>query len=82
MNGHPWPTTDGRVCPRWVMRLWRDLAEETVTGLPEETVAGLPGILGHRPKTSTDNVDTRRAPVIHTPADAFAPPAGSISVGG
>lgn len=39
-----------------VKRLWRELAEETVTGLPAETVAALPGIL----RTLTSNVDTKR----------------------
>lgn len=39
-----------------VKRLWCDLAEETVTGLPPETVATLPSLL----RTLTSNVDTKR----------------------
>jgi DNA-binding MarR family transcriptional regulator len=49
-------TDSGRALADQVKRLWRVLAEETVTGLPAETVAALPGILG----ALTDNVDTRR----------------------
>ncbi|MEJ3655130.1 MarR family winged helix-turn-helix transcriptional regulator [Actinomycetes bacterium KLBMP 9759] len=39
-----------------IKRMWCELAEETVDGLPAETVAKLPGIL----RTLTENVDTRR----------------------
>lgn len=49
-------TDRGRALAEQVKRLWCDLAEETVTGLPAETVAELPGILN----ALTGNVDTRR----------------------
>jgi deazaflavin-dependent oxidoreductase (nitroreductase family) len=49
-------TDSGTALADRVRRLWRDLAEETVTGLPAETVAALPGIL----RALTSNVDTKR----------------------
>ncbi|GGT00589.1 nitroreductase/quinone reductase family protein [Nonomuraea spiralis] len=56
-------TDSGRALAEQVKRLWCDLAEETVAGLPAETVAGLPGVL----HTLTDNVD-RRPGRRHAPA--------------
>lgn len=58
-------TDRGRALADQVKRLWCDLAEETVAGLPTETVAELPGIL----TTLHGNVAARRAR--HRPA---APP--------
>nr|WP_273377617.1 MarR family transcriptional regulator [Actinopolymorpha pittospori] len=49
-------TDSGKALTKELRRLWRALAEETVTGIPAETLAELPGIL----KTMTGNVDTRR----------------------
>jgi len=49
-------TDSGTALVDRVKRLWCDLAEETVVGLPAETVAALPGVL----RTLTSNVDTRR----------------------
>ncbi|MGW4535897.1 MarR family winged helix-turn-helix transcriptional regulator [Nocardia sp. NPDC004340] len=49
-------TESGRELAQEVKRVWRDLAEETVAGLPERTVAELPGLLA----TLTGNVDSRR----------------------
>ncbi|WP_433593681.1 MarR family winged helix-turn-helix transcriptional regulator [Nocardia sp. CA-145437] len=49
-------TESGRELTEKVKRLWRDLAEETVTGLPERTVAELPALLA----TLTGNVDSRQ----------------------
>ncbi|MGW2157716.1 nitroreductase/quinone reductase family protein [Nonomuraea sp. NPDC001699] len=48
-------TDSGRALAEQVKRLWVDLAEETVAGLPAETVAGLPALIN----TLTDNVDKR-----------------------
>ncbi|MFI7417839.1 nitroreductase/quinone reductase family protein [Nonomuraea sp. NPDC049684] len=48
-------TDSGRALADQVKRLWCDLAEETVAGLPAETVAGLPALIN----TLTDNVDRR-----------------------
>ncbi|MER6577806.1 nitroreductase/quinone reductase family protein [Nonomuraea sp. NPDC001023] len=48
-------TDSGRALAEQVKRLWCDLAEETVAGLPAETVAGLPALIN----TLTDNVDKR-----------------------
>ena len=48
-------TDSGRALTDRIKRLWCDLAEETVTGLPPETVAELPAIL----RTLAGNVDTR-----------------------
>ncbi|MEU0564827.1 nitroreductase/quinone reductase family protein [Nonomuraea sp. NPDC005983] len=48
-------TDSGRELAEQVKRLWRDLAEETVAGLPAETVAGLPAVIN----ALTDNVDNR-----------------------
>ncbi|MFI9594961.1 nitroreductase/quinone reductase family protein [Nonomuraea sp. NPDC052265] len=48
-------TDSGRALAEQVKRLWVDLAEETVAGLPAETVAGLPALIA----TLTDNVDKR-----------------------
>ncbi|TDD80185.1 MarR family transcriptional regulator, partial [Actinomadura darangshiensis] len=48
-------TDSGRALVDQVKQLWRNLAEETVTGLPPETVAGLPAVL----KKLTDNVDPK-----------------------
>ncbi|MEV0629843.1 MarR family winged helix-turn-helix transcriptional regulator [Nonomuraea wenchangensis] len=50
-------TDSGKALADQVKRLWCDLAEETVAGLPAETVAELPGIL----RTLTGNVDSRRS---------------------
>lgn len=50
-------TDSGKALADRVKRLWCDLAEETVMGLPARTVADLPGIL----ETMTGNVDTRRS---------------------
>lgn len=50
-------TGSGRALVEKIKRIWRALAEETVTGLPARTVAELPGLLN----TLTGNVDTRRA---------------------
>jgi DNA-binding MarR family transcriptional regulator len=50
-------TDSGKALADDVKRLWRDLGEETVAGLPAKTVAELPGLL----QTLTDNVDTRRS---------------------
>jgi DNA-binding MarR family transcriptional regulator len=49
-------TDSGEVLVDQVKRLWCELAEETVAGLPARTVAELPGVL----TTLTVNVDTRR----------------------
>jgi DNA-binding MarR family transcriptional regulator len=49
-------TKSGKALADQVKRLWRALAEETVTGLPDQTVAELPRLLN----TLTGNVDTRR----------------------
>jgi DNA-binding MarR family transcriptional regulator len=49
-------TDSGRALSDQVKRLWCELAEETVAGLPGETVAALPALLA----TLTGNVDTRR----------------------
>ncbi|WP_067710482.1 MarR family winged helix-turn-helix transcriptional regulator [Nocardia yamanashiensis] len=49
-------TDSGRDLVDQVKRIWRELAQETVTGLPPATVAGLPGLLA----TLTANVDNRR----------------------
>jgi DNA-binding MarR family transcriptional regulator len=49
-------TESGQALAEKVKRLWRDLAEETVTGLPAEAVAAMPGLLN----TISGNVDTRR----------------------
>jgi DNA-binding MarR family transcriptional regulator len=49
-------TDSGRDLAEQVKRLWRQLAEETVTGLPAKTAAELPAVL----QTLTANVDTRR----------------------
>ena len=49
-------TETGHTLVDQLRRLWCDLAEETVTGLPPETVAELPGILG----ALAGNVDTKR----------------------
>ncbi|GAA1041797.1 hypothetical protein GCM10009557_66350 [Virgisporangium ochraceum] len=51
-------TDSGRDLADRVRRVWRDLAEETVAGLPDETVAGLPDVLN----ALTANVDTRSRP--------------------
>jgi DNA-binding MarR family transcriptional regulator len=48
-------TDSGRAMVGRIERLWRELAEETVTGLPADTVAELPGIL----TTLAGNVDTK-----------------------
>ncbi|MGW3344322.1 MarR family winged helix-turn-helix transcriptional regulator [Nonomuraea rubra] len=48
-------TDSGRELTGRIKRLWCDLAEETVTGLPAETVADLPGIL----RTLSGNVDAK-----------------------
>ena len=48
-------TESGAALVKQVKRLWRDLAEETITGLPAEAVATLPDLL----RTMTANVDTR-----------------------
>ncbi|WP_067816523.1 MarR family winged helix-turn-helix transcriptional regulator [Nocardia inohanensis] len=52
-------TDSGRELVDQVKRVWRELAQETVTGLPAATVAELPGLL----TTLTANVDTRRSRV-------------------
>ncbi|MFF0613567.1 MarR family winged helix-turn-helix transcriptional regulator [Nocardia tengchongensis] len=49
-------TDSGRALAEQVKQLWRELAEETVAGLPQRTVAELPGLL----TTLTGNVDNRR----------------------
>ena len=49
-------TDSGRRLTGQVEQLWRELAEETVAGLPDETVAELPGILTRM----AGNMDTRR----------------------
>ncbi|WP_458690589.1 MarR family winged helix-turn-helix transcriptional regulator [Nocardia tengchongensis] len=49
-------TDSGRALAEQVKRLWRELAEETVAGLPQRTVTELPGLL----TTLTGNVDSRR----------------------
>ncbi|MFE2961895.1 MarR family winged helix-turn-helix transcriptional regulator [Nocardia tengchongensis] len=49
-------TDNGRALAEQVKQLWRELAEETVAGLPQRTVAELPGLL----TTLTGNVDNRR----------------------
>jgi DNA-binding MarR family transcriptional regulator len=49
-------TDSGKALTERLRRLWCDLAEETVTGMPKKTVAELPGLL----RALTDNVDTRR----------------------
>ncbi|MFD6356847.1 MarR family winged helix-turn-helix transcriptional regulator [Nocardia tengchongensis] len=49
-------TDSGRALAEEVKQLWRELAEETVAGLPQRTVAELPGLL----TTLTGNVDNRR----------------------
>ncbi|UGT38980.1 MarR family transcriptional regulator [Nocardia yamanashiensis] len=49
-------TDSGRDLVDRVKRIWRELAQETVTGLSPATVAGLPGLLA----TLTANVDNRR----------------------
>ncbi|QVI20700.1 MarR family transcriptional regulator [Nocardia tengchongensis] len=49
-------TDSGRALAKEVKQLWRELAEETVAGLPQRTVAELPGLL----TTLTGNVDNRR----------------------
>jgi DNA-binding MarR family transcriptional regulator len=61
-------TGSGRALADQVKRLWRALAEETVTGLPDQTVAELPGIL----TTLTGNVDARRPRNPHGTADRTA----------
>ncbi|WIX98472.1 MarR family winged helix-turn-helix transcriptional regulator [Amycolatopsis mongoliensis] len=48
-------TDQGRALAGQVKRLWCELAEETVAGLPDRTVAALPETL----RTMTGNVDTR-----------------------
>ena len=48
-------TDSGRALVDQITRLWRQLAEETVAGLPARTVAQLAGIL----TAMTANVDTR-----------------------
>ncbi|MEV4365846.1 nitroreductase/quinone reductase family protein [Nonomuraea sp. NPDC049637] len=58
-------TDSGRALAEQVKRLWCDLAEETVAGLPAETVAGLPALIN----TLTDNVD-KRPGRRHGPAEA------------
>lgn len=50
-------TDRGRALCEQLKRLWCDLAEETVAGLPERTVAELPGVL----RTMVTNVDAGRA---------------------
>lgn len=49
-------TDSGRDLVDRVKQIWRELAQETVTGLSPATVAGLPGLLA----TLTANVDNRR----------------------
>ncbi|MEV0462889.1 MarR family transcriptional regulator [Nocardia tengchongensis] len=49
-------TDNGRALAEQVKQLWRELAEETVAGLPQRTVAELPGLL----TKLTGNVDNRR----------------------
>lgn len=49
-------TDAGRAVTERVKRLWCDLAEETVAGLPAATVAELPALLG----ALTGNVDAKR----------------------
>lgn len=49
-------TESGKALADQVKQVWRDLAEETVAGLPAQTVSELPGTL----QQITDNVDTRR----------------------
>ncbi|GAB3830636.1 MarR family winged helix-turn-helix transcriptional regulator [Dactylosporangium cerinum] len=49
-------TDRGRALVEELKQLWRDLAEETVRGLPAATVEQIPGILN----TMTGNVDGRR----------------------
>jgi DNA-binding MarR family transcriptional regulator len=61
-------TDSGKALADQVRQLWRDLAEETVTGLPDQTVAALPGIL----RTLTGNVDARRPRDPHGTADRTA----------
>jgi DNA-binding MarR family transcriptional regulator len=51
-------TGSGKALADQVKRLWCDLAEETVTGLPPELAAELPGVLN----AMTANVDTRPPP--------------------
>ncbi|MRH91726.1 MarR family transcriptional regulator [Nocardia sp. SYP-A9097] len=48
-------TASGTALAERVKRLWCELADETVAGLPARTVASLPGLL----TTLTGNVDTR-----------------------
>ncbi|WIM93414.1 MarR family transcriptional regulator [Actinoplanes oblitus] len=50
-------TDRGRALAEQVRRLWCELAEETVAGLPAPALAGLPGLL----TAMADNVDARGA---------------------
>lgn len=60
-------TDSGRELVGQLRRVWRDLADETVTGLPAGTVDELPDLL----RTLAGNVDTRRADHPHgTPSRA------------
>jgi DNA-binding MarR family transcriptional regulator len=49
-------TQSGRTLAEEVKRVWCELAEEAVSGLPAKTVAELPDLL----RTLTENVDSRR----------------------
>jgi DNA-binding MarR family transcriptional regulator len=49
-------TQSGRALAEGVKRVWCELAEEAVSGLPAKTVAELPDLL----RTLTENVDSRR----------------------
>jgi DNA-binding MarR family transcriptional regulator len=66
-------TDGGKALVDQVKRLWRALAEETVTGLPAEMAAELPGILN----TLTGNVDNRRPATTPPPAGS----SGAIATG-